>query len=102
MIFVSTASSHCNGNPCQNGGKCTDTGDNFHCDCQNGFTGAICQIGKAYAAVLTQDLSTVCFFLVYRIILWPCFSITGGVLSLVFLSLGKQSNHPWKNEFITS
>ena len=52
MTSFSTASSHCNGDPCQNGGKCTDTGDNFHCDCQNGFTGAICQIGKARAILL--------------------------------------------------
>lgn len=43
---LSTEKSHCSGNPCQNGGKCNDTGDNFQCDCQNGFTGKICQIGK--------------------------------------------------------
>lgn len=67
--FVSTVSSHCNGNPCQNEGKCVDTGDNFRCDCQNGFTGAICQIGK------TRFIDYLFFFiLVCRIILLPCFS----------------------------
>ena len=54
--FVSTATSHCNGSPCQNGGKCTDTGDNFRCECQNGFTGIICQIGKTR------------FILIYRLL----------------------------------
>lgn len=33
------------GNPCENGGTCTDVPalDTFVCTCPNGFTGEICQ-----------------------------------------------------------
>lgn len=59
-----TESSHCNGNPCRNGGICTDTGDGFECNCQSGFTGRICQIGKSHdirptAGFLSMFLSVV-------------------------------------------
>lgn len=90
MTSFSTASSHCNGDPCQNGGKCTDTGDNFHCDCQNGFTGAICQIGKAQASIGYFDFIFFFCVLVCLIILLPCFQDWWCFESFAFLCLNKQ------------
>ena len=34
----------CETNPCQNEGVCTDLINNFHCECQLGFTGTQCEI----------------------------------------------------------
>lgn len=82
---MSTATSHCDGNPCQNGGLCTDTGDDFQCGCQNGFSGRICQLGKTFYKIYHR-------FLFYRRSLFSLFHYfidiiffkTGGVLRLVF------------------
>ena len=77
-----TESSHCNGNPCRNGGICTDTGDGFECNCQSGFTGRICQIGKRHdirptAGFLPMFLSVVfrCLVILLRWFRNPLFFV---------------------------
>eukprot|EP00794_Sanderia_malayensis_P020295 gene20295-22282_t len=37
-----TSISHCDGNPCNNGGKCVDTGSSFHCECFSKWKGRTC------------------------------------------------------------
>lgn len=63
LLKMSTATSHCDGNPCQNGGLCTDTGDDFQCSCQNGFSGRICQLGKTFYKIYHRFLfiDALCF-----------------------------------------
>ena len=36
----------CAGQPCQNGGNCTDEVNDFHCDCVAGYTGKNCSVGE--------------------------------------------------------
>ena len=36
----------CAGQPCQNGGNCTDKVNDFRCDCVAGYTGKNCSIGE--------------------------------------------------------
>ena len=36
----------CESNPCENDGTCTDMGDGYECECENGFTGTNCETGK--------------------------------------------------------
>ena len=36
----------CAGQPCRNGGNCTDEVNDFHCDCVAGYTGKNCSIGE--------------------------------------------------------
>lgn len=37
----------CLGNPCKNGGTCTDEIDSFRCFCPNGWGGEFCDISKS-------------------------------------------------------
>ena len=36
----------CKNDPCKNGGTCKDADADYSCDCQNGWTGKNCEIGK--------------------------------------------------------
>ena len=36
----------CAGNPCKNGGNCTEEDNDFQCDCVAGYTGKDCSLGK--------------------------------------------------------
>jgi len=36
----------CDSDPCENGGKCTDDGYDYQCECKVGFYGAKCENGK--------------------------------------------------------
>lgn len=38
----------CEPNPCRNGGKCIQDGNDFDCDCPQGYKGRFCHVGKYY------------------------------------------------------
>ena len=42
----------CSGQPCQNGGNCTDEVNDFQCDCVAGYTGKNCSIGEENLSLL--------------------------------------------------
>ena len=41
---------NCSSNPCMNGGTCVDSIAHFTCTCDEGFTGATCDMGKVIFA----------------------------------------------------
>ena len=43
--FFFIFSGPCDVNPCQNDGTCVVDGENFMCQCVNGFSGMTCEIG---------------------------------------------------------
>ena len=36
----------CASRPCQNGANCVDLVNAFECECEDGFTGDLCEVGK--------------------------------------------------------
>ena len=36
----------CGSSPCENGGRCSDLENKYHCRCKGGFTGLNCEKGK--------------------------------------------------------
>ena len=36
----------CGSSPCQNGGRCSDMENRYHCRCKGGFSGLNCEKGK--------------------------------------------------------
>ena len=44
----------CAGNPCENGGSCTDGVNSYSCDCALGFTGDNCETGKTSSVILSH------------------------------------------------
>ena len=45
-IYFNSDIDDCAGQPCQNGGNCTDKVNDFRCDCVAGYTGKNCSIGE--------------------------------------------------------
>lgn len=43
LLSHSIVVNECDVNPCQNGGSCSLIGQNYVCDCVNGFQGSFCQ-----------------------------------------------------------
>jgi len=46
LFYYNADIDDCAGQPCQNGGNCTDKVNDFHCDCVPGYTGKNCSIGE--------------------------------------------------------
>ena len=46
FLYYNSDIDDCAGQPCQNGGNCTDELNDFHCDCVAGYTGKNCSIGE--------------------------------------------------------
>ena len=44
----------CEGNPCQNGGKCIDGENSYHCQCPPGYTGKHCKHGMVVVLSLLK------------------------------------------------
>ena len=46
VVFVYSDIDECQSTPCQNGGTCKNQVADYSCDCQNGWTGKNCDVGK--------------------------------------------------------
>ena len=46
MLSLVVAIDNCDPNPCQNDGNCTDGINSFTCDCEDGFSGDICEVNN--------------------------------------------------------
>ena len=46
ITFRSKDIDDCANGPCENGGRCRDTVNDFNCSCVAGYTGNNCSIGK--------------------------------------------------------
>ena len=44
--FFATDTDNCASSPCQHGGNCTDQILGFHCDCETGYSGDMCETGQ--------------------------------------------------------
>ena len=44
MFSLFVAVDNCDPNPCQNDGNCIDGINSFTCDCEDGFSGDICEV----------------------------------------------------------
>ena len=42
-------SENCNEIACEHGGTCKEVDPGFHCQCKDGYVGALCEIGKKFA-----------------------------------------------------
>lgn len=51
LLSHSIVVNECDVNPCQNGGTCSLIGQNYVCDCVNGFQGSFCQSGPPSSLV---------------------------------------------------
>ena len=56
----------CHPSPCQNGGRCVDHEEDFHCSCTTGFLGRTCEgklcysISSSSQLAITTDKSYYC------------------------------------------
>lgn len=55
LILLLCKDSVCEPNPCRNGGQCTQEGNDFDCQCPEGFSGRFCHVGK-YCTLISVSL----------------------------------------------
>ena len=68
----------CHPSPCQNGGKCVDHEEDFHCACSGGFLGRTCE-GKIEVVDVNKNL-----------VLWPSkmiYFVSAGIKGSLTLEL---------------
>ena len=45
----------CDSEPCQNAGMCIDSLDSFTCECEEGYTGSLCETGEMTVCLLSVE-----------------------------------------------
>ena len=53
LLYVDT--DECASSPCQNGGTCQDLVNQYQCNCDDGYEGTNCEIGRKNILLLKDD-----------------------------------------------
>ena len=60
VCFFSVDINDCEDSPCQNGGKCIDGQNSYHCQCPAGYTGKHCEHGMVVVLSLFNMYGECC------------------------------------------